>query len=190
MACVRIIASCVPSGICSAVRGMLSARPGGQLRPARLQANAPEYYKLDQSKPVRTQLPGLVIVEYPTLVVLLPDELSNYKLAEAPSAQPAPPVEPSANPAQATAPPAQPVESAANLTRAWRNEPKQQPSPTAEAPVDAFGLSCDAPRAPCSALASQDTPEAMKKCDGAKDAGCSTKQSPPPAPFHPALHSE
>lgn len=164
------------------------------LRREHCQANALEYYKLDQSKPLRTQLPGLSIVEYPTLVVLLPDELSTYKLAEAPSAQPAPPVEPSANPAQASAPPVQPqaaqaVESVADVTEAGGTEPKQEPTSISVAPVDAPGLSCDAVHAPCPALAGQDTPEAGNKCIGTKDPGCPRKQSLP-APVDPILYSK
>lgn len=48
------------------------------LRKERTPANAPEFYELDAARPLRQQLAGKVLVEFPTLLVLLPHEREQY----------------------------------------------------------------------------------------------------------------
>ncbi|PRW59975.1 box C D snoRNA 1 [Chlorella sorokiniana] len=48
------------------------------LRKERTPANAAEYYEVDEGRPLRQQLAGKVLVEFPTLLVLLPAERDQY----------------------------------------------------------------------------------------------------------------
>ena len=47
-----------------------------------LQANLPVYHKLDPTKFLRQLLAGKLVLEYPTLVVVLPHELDSYKVID------------------------------------------------------------------------------------------------------------
>lgn len=49
-----------------------------------LQANQPLYHQLSPTKFLRQLLAGKVVIEYPTLLVLLPHELAEYSLATDP----------------------------------------------------------------------------------------------------------
>ena len=46
-----------------------------------LQANKPEYYRLNGEKFLRHELSGKAVIEFPVLTVLLPGEESKYSLA-------------------------------------------------------------------------------------------------------------
>ena len=49
-----------------------------QLRHDSTQANKPEFYQLDIDKFLRQQLSGKAVIEFPVLIVLLPEEEKNY----------------------------------------------------------------------------------------------------------------
>ena len=49
-----------------------------------LQANEPMYHKLDASKFLRQLLTGKAIIEFPTVVVLLPNEVTKFSLVDEP----------------------------------------------------------------------------------------------------------
>jgi hypothetical protein len=67
-----------------------------------LQANELRYYRIDVRQPLRRQLEGKVVVEFPTLLVLLPREVEGYEFVEGePQQQPGE----EAPPAPADAPP-------------------------------------------------------------------------------------
>lgn len=53
------------------------------MRKERTPANAVEYYEIDATRPLRTQLAGKVIVEFPTFIVLLPREREGYTILPA-----------------------------------------------------------------------------------------------------------
>ncbi|EFN53290.1 hypothetical protein CHLNCDRAFT_11283, partial [Chlorella variabilis] len=48
------------------------------MRKERTPANAVEYFEIDVSRPLRQQLAGKVLVEFPTFLVLLPREREDY----------------------------------------------------------------------------------------------------------------
>jgi hypothetical protein len=52
------------------------------MRKERTPANAQLYYKIDNEKKLGEVLQGKVIVEYPVLLVLLPEEVERYALIE------------------------------------------------------------------------------------------------------------
>lgn len=59
--------------------------PGGLavlMKKERMPANAQEYYSIDIHQVLSKQLAGKIVVEYPTFLVLLPHELSQYKLVQ------------------------------------------------------------------------------------------------------------
>ena len=45
-----------------------------------LQANKPEYYKINSGRFLGQELPGKAVIEFPVLMVLLPGEDSKYSL--------------------------------------------------------------------------------------------------------------
>ncbi len=45
-----------------------------------LQANKPEYHRIDADKFLRQQLAGKVVIEFPVLLVLLPGEEKEYSI--------------------------------------------------------------------------------------------------------------
>ena len=45
-----------------------------------MQANKPEYLKLDADKFLKQQLVGKCVIEFPVLLVLLPEEESQYQV--------------------------------------------------------------------------------------------------------------
>ena len=45
-----------------------------------MQANKPEYHKLDADKFLKQQLVGKCVIEFPVLLVLLPEEGLHYQL--------------------------------------------------------------------------------------------------------------
>lgn len=59
------------------------------MRKERTPANAVEYFEIDLTRPLRTQLAGKVLVEFPTFIVLLPREREDYAIL--PAAQAAAP---------------------------------------------------------------------------------------------------
>ncbi len=81
--CVCVVCVCVCGG---ANEHHALLRPWYGLLPERLcmclQANAVEYYAIDISKPLSSQLAGKVVVEFPTFLVLLPSEVHSYALAQ------------------------------------------------------------------------------------------------------------
>ncbi len=46
------------------------------------QANKPEFHQLDIEKFLRQQLSGKVVIEFPVLIVLLPEEEKNYSIMQ------------------------------------------------------------------------------------------------------------
>jgi hypothetical protein len=46
------------------------------------QANKPEFHQLDIDKFLRQQLSDKVVIEFPVLVVLLPEEEKNYSILQ------------------------------------------------------------------------------------------------------------
>lgn len=52
------------------------------MRKERTPANSPLYYRIDCRRPLREVLQGKVIVEFPVLLVLLPEEAEGYNLVE------------------------------------------------------------------------------------------------------------
>ncbi|KAI7844644.1 hypothetical protein COHA_001734 [Chlorella ohadii] len=56
------------------------------LRKERTPANAAEYYEIDAARPLRQQLAGKVLVEFPTFLVLLPHEREEYIIISAAAA--------------------------------------------------------------------------------------------------------
>ena len=46
-----------------------------------LQANKPEYYRIDGETSLRQELSGKAVIEFPVLTVLLPGEENRYSLA-------------------------------------------------------------------------------------------------------------
>ncbi|KAL4859058.1 Box C/D snoRNA protein 1 [Chlorella vulgaris] len=55
------------------------------MRKERTPANAAEYFEIDITRPLRQQLAGKVVVEYPTLLVLLPHEKERYCIVAPPA---------------------------------------------------------------------------------------------------------
>ena len=51
-----------------------------------LQADKPEYFRIDPDKFLRHELAGKFVIEFPVLIVLLPDEVSKYNLTESQTA--------------------------------------------------------------------------------------------------------
>lgn len=47
-----------------------------------LQANATVYHSIDLTQPLRSQLQGKVVVEFPQLLVLLPWEVNKYTFVQ------------------------------------------------------------------------------------------------------------
>ena len=67
-----------------------------------LQANKPEYYRIDGERFLRHELPGKAVIEFPVLTVLLPGEGNEYSLvadvaATAAQAEQMPAEQPDAN---------------------------------------------------------------------------------------------
>ncbi|KAL4421032.1 hypothetical protein ABPG77_007507 [Micractinium sp. CCAP 211/92] len=60
------------------------------MRKERTPANAVEYHEIDATRPLRTQLAGKVVVEFPTFIVLLPREREGYTILPAAQAAAAP----------------------------------------------------------------------------------------------------
>lgn len=54
-----------------------------------LQANKPEYHRIDGNRFLRQELSGKSVIEYPVLTVLLPGEDSKYNVAADVLANPA-----------------------------------------------------------------------------------------------------
>lgn len=46
-----------------------------------MQANKPEYYRIDGNRFLRQELSGKAVIEFPVLIVLLPGEDSKYNVA-------------------------------------------------------------------------------------------------------------
>ena len=46
------------------------------------QANKPEFHQLDIDKFLRQQLSGKAVIEFPVLIVLLPEEEKNYSIMQ------------------------------------------------------------------------------------------------------------
>ena len=46
------------------------------------QANKPEFHQLDIDEFLRQQLSGKVVIEFPVLIVLLPEEEENYSIIQ------------------------------------------------------------------------------------------------------------
>lgn len=53
-----------------------------QLRHDAPQANKPEFHQLDIDKFLRQQLSGKAVIEFPLLIVLLPEEEKNYSIMQ------------------------------------------------------------------------------------------------------------
>ena len=53
-----------------------------QLRHDSTQANKPEFYQLDIDKFLRQQLSGKAVIEFPVLIVLLPEEDKSYSIMQ------------------------------------------------------------------------------------------------------------
>ncbi len=53
-----------------------------QLRHDAPQANKPEFHQLDIDKFLRQQLSGKAVIEFPVLIVLLPEEEGNYSIMQ------------------------------------------------------------------------------------------------------------
>ena len=66
-----VLVACVPQAFCSQDSSLMIV----------LQANKPEYHRVDAEKFLRQELYGKTVIEFPVLLVLLPGEASTYQLA-------------------------------------------------------------------------------------------------------------
>ena len=60
----------------------ISREPMLPIHPPTLQANAPEYYRLERDQSLKDALRGKEVVEYPVVLVVPSNALADYQIIE------------------------------------------------------------------------------------------------------------